>query len=319
MKTIEEFQTFYNSGLTAVLSELELERKKAVKFVPFIVLGVVGVIASIFGLISQTSTPLFVLLILASLALTVVCSIKMGKIRRSIKVNYKEKVIREIVHFLSQDLTYSPTGLISQEEFQRSKIFLNSINRYNGDDFVAGKIGETFVRFSELHAEYYTTNSKGQRTYHTIFKGIFFVADFNKHFIGETLVLPDTAERLFGKLGSFLQKMNISRPELVKLEDPLFEKEFAVYGTDQVEARYILTPAMMSRIMDFKQKTGKVNLSFLHSNVYIAIGVSKNLFEPPFFSSMLNFELVKEYFNYLVLCVEIVEDLDLNTRIWSKE
>ena len=72
------------------------------------------------------------------------------------------------------------------------------------------------------------------------------MADFNKNFNGHTVVLPDTAEKILGKFGQSLQSMS-SRGELVKLEDPEFEKEFCVYGDDQVEARYILSPALMKR------------------------------------------------------------------------
>lgn len=323
MKTIEEFQSFYQTELLATLNALEIKRKKAVNFVPLIVLGFVGIVLCGLGLglgIGMGFPPIICGIGIAiSLVLIIVFIVKLTKIKKAVKTRYKQDVIREIVAFLSKDLNYSPSSRISESDFDRSKIFLKSPDRYNGDDLVQGKIGETDVRFSELNAEYVTTDSKGRRSYHRIFKGVFFIADFNKNFIGETMVLEDTAESIFGKLGSWFQKMNISRPKLVKLEDPVFEKEFAVYGTDQVEARYILTPAMMSRIMDFKNKTGTVNLSFLHSNVYIAISVSKNLFEPPFFKSMLDTKLVKEYFNYLVLCLEIVEDLDLNTRIWSKD
>lgn len=75
----------------------------------------------------------------------------------------------------------------------------------------------------------------------------------------------------------------------------------------------------MARIMEFKRKSGKIHLSFMHSSVYIAINVRQNLFEPPFFKSMLDFDIVEEYFNYLILSVQIVEGLNLNTRIWSKE
>ncbi|MDX2361766.1 MAG: DUF3137 domain-containing protein [Crocinitomicaceae bacterium] len=319
MKSLEEFQSFYQSDLTKTLNELELERKRAVKLVPLVVLGIIGLIGGVVGFMSGIMPLLFIILAIASLVITIICIVKIVGIKKPMKAKYKEEVIREMIGFLSEDLNYSPSGFISEGEFKRSKIFLKSADRYTGDDLVEGNLGETSVRFSELKTEYYTTNSKGNRTYHILFKGIFFIADFNKHFIGETMVLVDTAESMFGKLGTMLQKMNVSRPKLVKLEDPTFEKEFAVYGTDQVEARYILTPAMMSRIVDFKKKTGKVSLSFLNSNVYIAIDVSKNLFEPPFYKSMLDFELVKEYFNYLVLCVDIVEDLDLNTRIWTKD
>ena len=45
------------------------------------------------------------------------------------------------------------------------------------------------------------------------------------------------------KLQSFTTAF--SKRQLIKLEDPEFEKLFAVYGDDQIEARYILTPALM--------------------------------------------------------------------------
>ena len=67
--------------------------------------------------------------------------------------------------------------------------------------------------------------------------------DFNKHFNVKTYVLTDTAEKMFGFLGKKLQSMNSSRDDLVYLENPDFEKQFVVYSSDQIEARYILSPS----------------------------------------------------------------------------
>ncbi|MCR9171291.1 MAG: DUF3137 domain-containing protein [bacterium] len=324
MKTIEEFKQFYDTDLQPTLQALELKRKKAVKLVAFLVVAVVGAVVLALG--ASTLFPSENLKYvgigvsaLAGIVFIVVFAIKINRAKKAIKLEYKQEVIKEMIAFVDPNLTYTATGSISEGAFNGSKIFLKDPDRYKGDDLIQGTIGSTEIDFSEIHAEYYTTDKDGNRKYHTIFKGIFFIADFHKDFHGETIVLPDTAEKFFGKLGTLFQKMNISRPKLVKLENPEFEKAFAVYGTDQVEARYILTPSLMERIMDFRKKSGKIHLSFLHSKVYIAISVKNNLFEPPFFKSMLKFELIEEYFNYLILSVNIVEDLDLNTRIWSKE
>ena len=55
---------------------------------------------------------------------------------------------------------------------------------------------------------------------------------------------PDVAEKLLGNfLGNLVQKYNFPQSgKLVKLENVKFEKEFAVYGTDQIESRFVLTP-----------------------------------------------------------------------------
>ncbi|MFT5779545.1 MAG: hypothetical protein ACI837_002504, partial [Crocinitomicaceae bacterium] len=279
MKTIEDFQAYFSGELTPTLQSLEVERKKGTRIVTFIVLTIlvsIGIAAS--TAILEIHFAGFIAAGVIFLTGIIVFSIKLSRIKKAVKIHYKENVIKKIVEFVDPSLNYNATGSVSEGEFAGSKIFLRGADRYSGDDLVEGTIGKTAVRFSEINAEYYTTDKDGNRKYHRIFKGIFFIADFHKNFVGETIVLPDTAEKLFGKLGSLFQKMNISRPKLIKLEDPIFEKAFAVYGTDQVEARYILTPALMSRIMEFKKKSGKIHLSFLHSKVYIAISVKQNLF-----------------------------------------
>jgi hypothetical protein len=125
---------------------------------------------------------------------------------------------------------------------------------------------------------------------------------------------------MFGGFGKMLQSWNIGRPDLVKLEDPEFEREFVVYGNDQIEARYILSTSLMRRILDFKQKTGtKIYLSFTGSKVYVAVPINRNMFEPKYFSSISDFSPILDYYRDLEFSVGIVEDLNLNTRIWTKE
>lgn len=204
-----------------------------------------------------------------------------------------------------------------------SRLFPRKVDRYCGDDMVSGKSGKTDILFSELHTEYKvrTTNSKGQiqTRWYTIFKGLFFIGDFNKDFKGTTVVLPDTAEKMFGSMGNLFQSWNLSRDELIKLEDPEFEKFFVVYGNDQIEARYILSTSLMKRIVDFKKKTNRnIHISFNSPKVFVAVSYRKSLFEPKIFTTLLDFTPIQEYFEDLQMAIGIVEDLNLNTRIWSK-
>lgn len=60
---------------------------------------------------------------------------------------------------------------------------------YNGKDFVGGKVVDTDIAFSEVHAEYKTEtiDMKGRKrtNWHTIFKGVLFVAKFPKRAKGK--------------------------------------------------------------------------------------------------------------------------------------
>lgn len=146
------------------------------------------------------------------------------------------------------------------------------------------------------------------------------MADFNKSFKSTTVVLPDTAQKLFGELGQALQRMNVQNGQLIKLEDPEFEKLFVVYGQDQVEARYILSTSLMRRIVEFQNRTRKkMRISFSASKLYMAIPFERELFEPKIMESLLNISPIQAYYDDLKLVIDIVEDLNLNTRIWTQK
>lgn len=313
MQSQESFRAFYDATLLPVLQEIETERKKLVS--TFFLYAAGGAAAGL---------PLFAFVhplagVIPFVIAFIIFYFKFGRRIGELKTSFKERVVGGIVKFLQADLLYDHTRCIPESIYHKSKLYLSNISRYHGDDLVSGMVDKTAIRFCELHTQQVRKSGKNTQVV-TIFRGLFFVADFNKNFIGETFVLPDTAESTFGGLGTFFQKMNMSRPKLVKLEDIEFEKAFAVYGTDQIEARYILSTALMQRIMEFRKKTRTtISLSFLQSQVYIGIPVNRDLFEAPMFSTLVNYTMVVDYYNYLALCIGIVEDLDLNTRIWTKE
>jgi hypothetical protein len=308
MERIQNFQTFYETTLRPKLAALEADRIQAVGKVKLY--GGGGIVLGLVLLFLKLGP---IPLILAVITAFVIYYYKAKPFHQ----RFKHDIIRTMV--TAEGLEYDYRSCISRQEYEKSLMYIQSYNRYHGDDYVFGTVGKTAIRFSELTVKYVTQGKN--RTEHTIFRGIFFIADFNKHFIGHTVVLPDTSETVFGSFGTFLQGMNFTRPPLVKLEDVEFEKDFVVYGTDQVEARYILSPALMQRILNFKRKVGsRIALSFIGSHVYIGIPITKNLFEAPtLFSSFLQYSQLAEYHGYIQMCVDIVEELDLNTRIWTKE
>ena len=324
MKTIAEFETFYNTALLPYLQPLELRRQRIFHTLTGIVAGLLAIGAVAFCVFQPDVRNQPQTLIIPGVAAAGIMAISWYLLTRNFVQDFKREVIGQIVKFCDPTLTYAPEGLIPRQQFETARIFTHSIDRFAGEDLVQGKIGATTAAFSEVHAEYKTTttDSKGRtRTqWHTIFKGLFFVGDFNKNFQGVTVVLPDVAQKFLGFIGQKLQEMNLARlGQLVKLEDPEFEKEFVVYADDQVEARYILSTSLMKRICDYKRKTGKpIYLSFVDSNIYVAVHTGTNLFEPRIFRTLLDFALAREYLEQLLLAVGIVDDLNLNTRIWTK-
>ncbi|MDM8559552.1 DUF3137 domain-containing protein [Candidatus Parabeggiatoa sp. HSG14] len=227
-----------------------------------------------------------------------------AKIIASYRKNFKAKIIQRIVALFDEKLTYYPKKTITRKEFKASKLerYWNKFNKWNGEDYIEGTFGKTAVKFSEIHAKY----TSGKNT-NTIFKGLFFIIDFNKHFEGFTVVLPEGTDG--------------DDEQLVKLESPNFERAFVVYSDNQITARYVLSPNLMHRILRFYRELHQQNiyLSFVGGTLYIAIPISKPIFEPTVFNTLLNFKIYRDYLMYIQFSQDIVDELNLNTRIWSKK
>lgn len=239
---------------------------------------------------------------------------------------FKHGAVAPIVRAFDPSLEYHAEQCVPREVFAEARLFRElTLTNYSGEDHIRGTIGKTRFEFSEVDAEEETVgqNSKGERTTRTesIHKGLFFVADFNKHFSSPVYVLSRSSfwiPRL--RTGSKLWTASLGNAygEDVKLEDPQFMRMFSVHG-DQVEARYILSAALMQRILEFRQRTRqKLWLGFVGSHVYVAIRLRRNLFEPRLFRTIRNPKIYRQFRDDLALFTGIVEDLNLNTRIWSK-
>lgn len=243
---------------------------------------------------------------------------------RKFKIGFKNKVISAIVSNVSLGLYYDARLEISREAFRSSGLFTTYPHRYSGEDLIGGRYGKTDFKLSEVHAEErrQRRTKNGTQTYYvTIFKGLFLIADFHKHFRGRTFVLPDNSEGIFGTwLSKKLQSFSGGRGELVYLEDPEFEKHFKVYSNDQVEARYILSTSLMEDILHLRKRFGtSIRLSFLRSNVYLAIPTSRDFLEPNIKEDLTQPETLTRLYSEVRLLLKLIDDLNLNTRIWSKQ
>lgn len=317
-------QSELEAKLMPLLETYEVRRKGVLKRI-WISCGVVVGLALLsmavaFGKGAEPIPSVFLPLILGGVGIGIAFYFSSNGYKR----DFKNEVVRSVIEAYREGIRYDPVGYVSEGSFRESGLFTKGIDRYRGEDYVTGTVDKTEFSFSEIHAEYKTTtrDSKGRRStqWHTIFKGVFFIADFHKEFRTKTVVLPDTAEKMFGFLGQKLQSMNFLRGSLIKLEDAEFEREFCVYGDDQVEARYILSPSLMRRILELKQTFGsKIYVAFVNSKVFVGISCSRDRFEPRLFREVNDLSLIREYIADLEMIVGIVEALNLNTRIWSKD
>lgn len=238
--------------------------------------------------------------------------------------DFKQKVIRALLLDIDPSLRIEPGHGLSIGETIRSGLFSTIPDRVTSEDQITGRLGKTVFCFSEVHAEYKTTTQTkhGTReTWHDIFRGIIFVADFNKNFDGITVVRPkDTGAAISAWFAKNVPVLSSSSHQLVQLENPDFCDEFVTYSNDQVEARYILTPLMMERLCELNSRSEyTIAASFIDKYMFLAFPLETNHFDPPVFKTLLDPDLLHNDIEVVKFMLGIVESLDLNTRIWGKK
>ncbi len=107
------------------------------------------------------------------------------------------------------------------------------------EDFFSGRRGASDFALCEA-----TLSQGSGKSRHTVFRGQLFRLSGARQRLATTVVLRNT-----GWLNRFECPAGLAK---VGLEDPKFDQIFAVFGSDQVEAREILTPAFMQELCDLE-------------------------------------------------------------------
>jgi hypothetical protein len=241
---------------------------------------------------------------------------------KKLNTRFQKNIVERYIQLILPGAQYYPEKYHSLPEYYESLLYMIDVDRDCGANYVKGTFDKTEFSFSYMHTEYeeVTQTKNGKKTtWHTIFQGIFLRTDSNKNFAGKTLVLPDTAEKYLGGFGKWLQRnAGNTLGELVYMENVKFEKEFVVYSTDPVEARYLITPKIQEQIFNLKKLLRRdLRLSFVNSHVFIAIS-RDNIFKLNTSLSFSDNDTLRYYMKDIIEILTLIHMLDLNIRIWGK-
>lgn len=223
---------------------------------------------------------------------------------------YKKNILEKVFSLILPEADFQSHDYISSSDYDNSRIFTASYNRYHGEDLLIAKYKGCPFKFSEVHTRHVSGSGKNRKE-RTIFKGIFFKASIPLVVTSNLVIIPDILNKLLGStISGFLEDINFSRDKIVRLESPEFEKVFAIYGTDQIEARRILTPSIMEKILKYNTKTHKdISLSIQGGSLYMAVPFHKNLFEPRIWSPT-RFADIVEVCDTLEILTEVIDHFE---------
>lgn len=310
MRSDAEIRAFLETELASALRAHQQRRSEVYASIsrwPFVVLAIAGVVAAV---AVEHPGPIVAPVVWGVIVLV--------HAQQRIQADGKRSLIGPALRFWNPSLDFDPDCFLDEAVFRKSGLFASERwNEYGGEDWVSGRIGDTEFKLSELLVKRARGKDKSDIL---VFRGLFLVADFHKSFRGRVVVFPDKAERELGVFGRALQKLaGVAGCRLVELENPEFEELFCTYASDPVEARYILSPSLMQRLLDYRKRTAReLRVAFADEHLYLALPSTTDLFEHLPSSLDQAHRAMRRWIADLELATGIIEELGLNTRIWSK-
>ncbi len=317
---MNKFRVYYNQVIFPALMELEKERKRLVWLMAgslffLIILGYMVFLAHIPALTLFLGIPLTIY--------TSYLGVQVQKFRSA----FKPRIVNLILDFIDigkesekpneiyaymeaarRGLRYDYERCIPIETFQRSGIFAEPASYYKGEDYIEGSVGSAKFEMCELDVKKMSYVRPG---YDTIFRGIFFYSNFYKITEGTVVIIPKERRQF---LMSTIKGITKIGGEQVFFDHPEgFMDKFLVYANCDIEPEKLLSQSILESILEYQSLTQKdIYVSIVGSEIYIAVSEPKDILEPNLLSSNANFELVKDFFEDLMLIISIIEDFDLH-------
>lgn len=230
----------------------------------------------------------------------------------SFKGIYKE------IPFAIQECTLTQNNSVFWLAFKGVVIKFASNKKFKGNTLISTKqdfniqnidIGTFIISLIFLGLGGYLTWIIGSRFYQEL--TIYGNTDTSILLIGlELLVIPIVAIGCL--IWIYKNKIALKHTEL---EDVDFEKKYNVKTTDEIEARYLLTPSFMERLKNIQIafRTNNIKCAFSNDSIILAIATNKNIFEIGNLLTQLdNAQTLDIFFQELTSLLILIEYFKLN-------
>ena len=251
---------------------------------------------------------LFVLIIgVVSIVKSIIMACKSNKAQRYYKDNYRPLILDYLLK--GYEYSFSSYDKIDERIFKDSQ-FGGYYEDYDGSDKLTinipddnGNKTDCYLTLCDLDVTKTEEDSDGDTRTVTVYSGVFGYVEFPFEF--KCILSLDDCYRKSGV-----------RMDKVKLEDIIFNKKLRVYSNDQIEARYILTPEMMEKLLYLDTVFRGLKITLVDNKMYIG-ATAADLFE---LNSIKNGDintLFEYFYDEVKTILDIVNEIKDNNKIFK--
>lgn len=268
----EKFEEIYNKKIMTKLAPLERERiSEAETFKVCITCAIIFFIAVlVMGLFVKflENGPALIFTLTGCFVLSIVFMFIAGNIQKKFRNRIKSQLLTDLL-FLFGNFNIYRNEIISLKEIKNTGLFPNA-NIKNDDDRIGGTYkGINVFLFETELSQQDESNDINRRKYSNsvqVFKGLILRTVMNKKYNGRTII----KQRALNTTGQNEFKAPQDLEEVI-LEDSEFNKSYAVFSNDQVEARYLITPTFMERLKKIRNVFGAYEIHCVFEDNYITL------------------------------------------------
>ena len=211
---------------------------------------------------------------------------------KKLSQQFKRVHIKEIIENEISECFFDPDKGFEKEIVYGSKI-LRKEDRYYSEDYLSGVIKGRKFESSDLKLQDVRSNGKST-TVVTVFQGRFYIIEFDKKFESDVYIMPNLS--IGFNWFSELQR--------VDLESMAFNKLYDVFSIDKHSAFYLLKPAFMEKLIEFRNVAKRVMFGFKEAQVYIALDTRIDAFDLKMFR-----EIDQTFFEEIKREIILIEEL----------
>lgn len=286
---VESFDSVYQDTIEPELKDRESGRRQALQTFGLAIFAGVLLCVIEFLLLPGFRGPQlwFVTVVLAGLA----GYIPLRRVGRAAKTDVLTALCKPL------GISYEASGFSppAYETFRELRLLAPSDHNTFEDYFAGAREGRPFQLY-----EAKLVQGSG-RSARTVFRGQLFKLAYPRPFDGVTVVLRDN-----GWLDRFACPPGLAK---VGLEDPKFEEIFEVFGSDQVEARALLTPAVMEQVLALEAAYAgeHIRCAFVRGDMLVAVEGGNRFEMGSMFSTLVDRSKVESVANDLSAVFKLMD------------
>lgn len=308
----EQFEDIYIRIVEDNKDYIGNSHKEAKKenFIDNKILGSIALICFIvFFVANNKAIQIISAIICAIVGLYIFSKSKKGKSKiEKYEIDYREKIIGDLVRYIEPKLYYSTEKNIEKNVYD--SVGYEEYEYFESQDLISGDVDYKHIEMSKIHTwdEIHMKDSNSRKLLN-LFYGLFTKIDLQKDF-EDTIIIRKKANNLYKKVLDLIDRYEL-RNIRIQAQNDKFDNYFEIYSRNEEYANRIINMDMQEKLVNLYYEMDAMqapfDITFKDNSVYIRIFDDKIFNSPALENNSLDKEVIYRYYKILTKNMDLIK------------